>query len=435
VEWNSEGGGVLQFSRAVRIYVGLLVCLALALCVVVFSSWTVPDSSRVILFFVFVVLAGLSELYATLIPAFRMELSSSIAICLASLFIFGLPLSVLLVLVTSTFSELFLRWDRRREGWENFVVPVAFNVSQLMITMTAAGMVLRLVGHEHLSLVEPREYLWAVAAFATYLLVNHGLVTSVSSLATSKRFLYSLWRSLAQFAVQYVALCIAAVLLTVLYSLSVWHVFLALFPLTLVHISFRGWVRLQTEARKTFERMSQLLDERDKYTAKHSADVAELACRLGREMDLPQLAIEQLDVAARVHDIGKVAIPDAILLKSGTLTDEEREVMKRHPVVSAELIEGLEIYAAVADAVRHEHERWDGGGYPDGLQGEKIPLLARVIAAADIYDALSTDRPYRAAYTPEETRNMIRNMSGRELEPKVVDALLRLLEREAKPAA
>jgi HD-GYP domain-containing protein (c-di-GMP phosphodiesterase class II) len=423
----------VRFSSTVRVYVALVVVSAIALTAIVFTSWTMPDSPQILLFFVFAVLAGLSELYATRIPAYRMELSSSIAICLAALFIFGLPLSILLVLVTSTFSELFLRWDRRKEGWQSFIIPVAFNVAQLIITMTAAGMVLRMLGHEQLRLVDSQEYVWAIAAFATYLLVNHSLVTGVSTLASGKPFFYSLLRSLTQFAVQYTALCIAALLFTVLHSISVWHVFLALFPLTLVHISFRGWVRLQTEARKTFERMSQLLDERDAYTAKHSSDVAELACRLGRELGLSQMMIEQIDVAARVHDIGKVAIPDAILLKNGALSDQERDVMKRHPVISAELIEGLEIYAPVAAAVRHEHERWDGSGYPDGLQGEKIPLLARIIAAADIYDALTTDRPYRKAFSHADTQSMIEKMKGRELDPRIVDALLTLLKRDAAP--
>ena len=135
-----------------------------------------------------------------------------------------------------------------------------------------------------------------------------------------------------------------------------------------------------------------------------------------------------MDIAARVHDIGKVAVPDSILLKPGPLTDDEWIIMKRHPVISAELIEGLEIYRPVADAVRHEHERWDGSGYPAGLKGEEIPLIARIIAAADIYNALATDRPYRKAFSLEKTRAMIEEMRGSDLDPAVADALLRVVE-------
>lgn len=102
--------------------------------------------------------------------------------------------------------------------------------------------------------------------------------------------------------------------------------------------------------------------------------------------------------------------------------------MKRHPVVSAELIEGLGLYTPVAEAVRREHERWDGRGYPDGLVGEEIPRIARVIAAADIYNALVTDRPYRKAFPPAKAKKMIEELRGVDLDPAVADALLRVLE-------
>jgi HD-GYP domain-containing protein (c-di-GMP phosphodiesterase class II) len=104
--------------------------------------------------------------------------------------------------------------------------------------------------------------------------------------------------------------------------------------------------------------------------------------------------------------------------------------MKRHPLVSAELIKGLEIYAPVADAVKHEHERWDGSGYPDGLKGEEIPLVSRIIAAADIYNALITKRPYREAFTHEEAIETIRQLRETDLDPTVADTLLRVISKQ-----
>jgi HD-GYP domain-containing protein (c-di-GMP phosphodiesterase class II) len=258
-------------------------------------------------------------------------------------------------------------------------------------------------------------------------LVNLSFVTGIVKLTEGKRFFSYLWRSISQFFVQYLVLCVSALLLAVLRTISVWHVLLALFPLSLVHVSFSGYVKLQTETRKTFEQISRLLDERDHYTAVHSEQVAELATRIAVEMGLTQGEVENVDIAARVHDIGKVAVPDSILLKPGPLSDEEWEIMRRHPVISAELIEDLEIYGDVVDAVRYEHERWDGSGYPDGLRGEEIPLMARIIAAADIHNALSTDRPYRKAFSPEQTIEMLRGMRGKDLDPTVADAMLRVL--------
>ncbi|MBU1048673.1 HD-GYP domain-containing protein [Candidatus Bipolaricaulota bacterium] len=386
------------------------------------------------LFVAFVILAVLAEVYATRVPAYKWEISSSIAICLASVFILGPYLAVISVFLSSLISELLLRLNSEKRG-SSGVIQIVFNVSQLVITVTLAGLFLKAFNRETLQLIHPADIGLAVAVFAIYLVSNLSFVTGVIAITENKSFLQSLGRSIRQFFMQYLALCVSALLLTSLYTISVWHVFLALFPLTLVHISFRGYVKLQTEARNTFERISQLLDARDHYTAVHSVEVAELAVRIGQEMGLSQREIEQIDVGARVHDIGKVAIPDSILLKPGKLTEEEWVTMREHPVTSAELIAGIEIYASVSEAVRHEHERWNGTGYPDGLKGEQIPLISRIIAAADIYNALTTDRPYRKAFSLEKTRQMIEDMTEIDLDPDVASALIRVIDAmPAEPA-
>ena len=382
---------------------------------------------EIVLFMIFVILALFAELYATWVPTYRWDISSSIAIYLAALFILGPELAVVLVFLSSLLSELFLRWSSEPAERGASAIPIAFNVSQLVVTVSAAGLLLHLFNRTSLQLVVPFDYALAIGCFVIYMVLNIAFVTGIVSLTERKPFFHAAFDSTRQFFVQYLVLCVSALLLAVLRAISVWHVFLALFPLTLVHISFRGYVRLQTEARKTFEQISRLLDERDHYTAVHSQQVAELAVEIGMEMGLSQREIENIEIAARVHDIGKLAIPDAILLKPGPLSDEEWATMKRHPVISAELIEGLEIYGPVVGAVRHEHERWDGSGYPDGLKGEEIPLLARIIAAADIYNALTTDRPYRKAFSAERTVAILREMRGTDLDPRVADALLRVI--------
>ncbi|MBE0636502.1 HD-GYP domain-containing protein, partial [Candidatus Bipolaricaulota bacterium] len=387
---------------------------------------------QISIFCVFVILAVLAEVYATWIPTYNWEISSSIAIYLATVFILGVNLAVLLVFLSSLLSEMFLRWRSEDESAASGLLAITFNVSQLVVTVTLAGLLLQALQRQSLDVAAISDFGLAIAAFGVYFVANLSFVIGIVTLTESKTFIASLADSIRQFFVQYLVLCVSALLLAALYSISVWHVLLALFPLTLVHVSFRGYVKLQTEARNTFERISQLLDARDHYTAVHSMEVAELAVKIGREMGLGQREIEQIDVAARVHDIGKVAVPDSILLKPGKLSEEEWVKMRQHPVISAELIAGIEIYSPVAKAVRHEHERWNGTGYPDGLKGEEIPLLARIIAAADIYNALSTDRPYRKAFNEEETIRLIQEMTEAELDPAVAAALLRVIE--AMPA-
>jgi ribonuclease P protein subunit RPR2 len=130
----------------------------------------------------------------------------------------------------------------------------------------------------------------------------------------------------------------------------------------------------------------------------------------------------ELEFGFLLHDIGKVAVPDAILYKPGALTDEERALMAQHPLIGAHIVHGIEFLASAVEVVRSHHEHWDGRGYPDALAGEEIPLAARVFAVADVLDALTTDRPYRPASPLGVARRMIIEESGRQFDPRVVEA-------------
>jgi len=263
-------------------------------------------------------------------------------------------------------------------------------------------------------------------------ILNSSLVSGVVSLSTRQPIRYLAAEWFRDFSVQYFILCVSALLLIVLYSLSPWHMLLGLTPLVLIHLSFKSYLRIREEAQKTFEKVVELLEERDPYTGEHSGKVAELAGAIAQELGLRGSEVEMIKAVARVHDIGKIAVPDRILLKPGKLDPEEWEIMKRHPAIGADLLKGLEVYGRYADVVRYEHEHWDGSGYPEGLKGEEIPMPARIIAAADVYHALISERPYRPAYPKEKALDIIRNMAGRVLDPKVVGALLRVIERHGE---
>ncbi len=414
-----------------RVYIYGLCLLAVVVIGYYARELAFTSVEQIVTFVLFVIIAFLAEIYATWIPVYGIEMSGSLAIYLASLFILGPSLTVFVALLSTLASETMMRWgnwNRLTRSAGTFIHAVSFNVAQWVVTVAVTGSILVLVRRVPLTLASVEDYPWALLAFVCYAGINLSLVTGMVSLAEHKHFSYGLLRASKDFLIQYASLFACALLLTVLYSLSMWYMFLAIVPLMLVHVSFRSYLRLQTEARKTFEKISRLLDERDHYTAVHSTEIAQLAMKIAQEMGLPQGEIEKVDIAARVHDIGKIAVPDSILLKPGSLNAEEWVTMKRHPVISAELIEGLEIYRPVANAVRHEHEHWNGSGYPNGLREDQIPLIARIIAAADIYNALSTDRPYRKAFSHEEAIQMIKGMKGADLDPLVADALLRVLD-------
>ncbi|MEW6300967.1 MAG: HD domain-containing phosphohydrolase [Thermodesulfobacteriota bacterium] len=170
--------------------------------------------------------------------------------------------------------------------------------------------------------------------------------------------------------------------------------------------------------------LAAALEARDTYTRGHSVRVAKLARACARALGLNTEEQEQVYLAALLHDIGKIGVPDSILLKPGRLNPEEWEEVRSHPVVGVRIVEPARFPPAVVAAVRHHHEDYGGGGYPDGLAGEKIPLLARVIRVADAYDAMTSARPYRRAFTPEEALEELRRGAGRQFDPRVVEAFL-----------
>ncbi len=172
----------------------------------------------------------------------------------------------------------------------------------------------------------------------------------------------------------------------------------------------------------TVRALSNAVEARDAYTGKHAERVAAYAIEIGYALGLPGTDRAEVQFGFLLHDIGKLAMPDSILFKPGPLTTEERALMNRHPVIGAEIMSGIEFLAEASRVVRSHHERWDGTGYPDRLAGEEIPLTARVFAVADVYDALTTHRPYRGSIPLTEARRMIDSESGTHFDPTVVAA-------------
>lgn len=176
----------------------------------------------------------------------------------------------------------------------------------------------------------------------------------------------------------------------------------------------------------TLEGWSHALDLRDKETEGHTQRVTELTLDLARGMGMSDAELVHVRRGALLHDIGKMGIPDSILLKSGALTEEEWEVMRKHPVYAYELLAPISHLRAALDVPFCHHEKWDGTGYPRGLKGDHIPLAARIFAVVDVYDALCSDRPYRPAWSAEKAREYIREQKGKHFDPLVVDRFLQM---------
>ena len=188
----------------------------------------------------------------------------------------------------------------------------------------------------------------------------------------------------------------------------------------------RAYVELALAYDGTIEGWSRALDLRDNETEGHTQRVTDLTLHLARHLNLPAADFTHLRRGALLHDIGKMGIPDKILLKAGPLTDEEWVIMRRHPVYAYELLSTIPYLRPAIDIPYGHHEKWDGSGYPQGLKGEQIPIVARIFAVVDVWDALRSDRPYRKAWTSARAQDYIREQSGKHFDPKVVDAFLKM---------
>nr|WP_216318763.1 HD-GYP domain-containing protein [Deinococcus aestuarii] len=180
---------------------------------------------------------------------------------------------------------------------------------------------------------------------------------------------------------------------------------------------------------QAFHVLGKVLEYRSYETKGHTDRVTALALRLGTHLDLEYGDLAHLRWGAYLHDLGKIAIPDAVLLKRGPLTPIERELMRGHVTIGEFILreQGF-VPGEVLEVVRHHHERWDGRGYPDGLRGEEIPLLARLFTVVDVYDALTSERPYKPSWTHEDALAELRRMAGRHLDPELLEAFLTLTE-------
>ena len=221
---------------------------------------------------------------------------------------------------------------------------------------------------------------------------------------------------------------LAAILASAAALYQPWTLALLPVPTYLLYIAFRNAKEVHDGTFKLLESMADAVDLRDPYTGGHSRRVAHLARELLQQVNLRGPEADLITSAARIHDLGKIGVPDHILNKTGGFTPEEKALMDSHSVRGAELLARFPDFARGQAIVRHHHERWDGGGYPDRLHAWEIPFGARVIAVVDSFDAMTSDRPYRAAMSMEQASSILRAGRGSQWDPALVDAFLQYLE-------
>jgi HD-GYP domain-containing protein (c-di-GMP phosphodiesterase class II) len=231
------------------------------------------------------------------------------------------------------------------------------------------------------------------------------------------------------FAIEIIQYLIA-ILGTLAADEDIWSLILITVPISITYVAFKNVKEIRSETVQILEDMADTVDLRDVYTGGHSKRVAALVSQTLRELHIAGPEATLIETSARLHDIGKIGIPDEILMKPSRLLSDETTVMHTHSQKGAELISKYKDFARGAMMILHHHESWDGSGYPDGLKGYEIPFGARVIAVADSYDAIISDRPYRDALSSEQALQILLQGRGKQWDTNIINAFVDMITRQ-----
>jgi HD-GYP domain-containing protein (c-di-GMP phosphodiesterase class II) len=342
--------------------------------------------------------------------------------------------------VAAAESSLFfrLKGPRRRLLAEQ----VVFNAGQVALAVGAGSLAFHALHGGRLEAWDMRA-LWAAPIAALAMFAVNDLVLLAIVVAQVGRRVVRTWLSDRGDIPYDAALYVSGFVIALASDIHVLMLPLLALPVAVFHRAMSDHVALRVQTREAIIAMADVIDARDHYTFEHSKRVGEYAREICEEMKLSPDLIEDIALAARVHDIGKIGIRDNVLLKPARLDDAERRVMHEHPDIGARLMLPLKDFRRGTTYIRHHHEQFDGSGYPSKLKGNQIPLGARIVSVADTYDAITTTRVYREGLTDDWARNEMARVAGTQLDPGVVRAFFRckgwewptLLEQDDRKAA
>ncbi len=419
---------------AARLYVSAIIAIGAALLVWLGPRATFDQPS---LFIALLALSAITSAFKVSLPLDRSgsTMSVSYAVDFASLLMLG-PHETMFVAVTSAWSQCTFRMKA-----PNPVHRTAFSMACLAITVQAAGLAYASLGGipGQLAPTVAGVARPLVGAATVYFLFNTFTIAIAIALSTSQSLLGVWNKNFLWSAPSYFVGAGAAALATWAgFSSGVWVALLAAAPLFLTYRTYKVYLgRIDDERRHvsemadlhlaTIEALALAIDAKDQTTQTHIRRVQSYATELARSLGMSESDIQGVRTAALLHDIGKLAVPEHILSKPGPLTQEEFGKIRLHPQIGAEIISAVPFPYPVAPLILSHHERWDGKGYPQGLEGDAIPLGARILSVVDYFDALTSDRPYHKAMSQENALTLLQQEAGRALDPTVVRLFIQKL--------
>ena len=345
---------------------------------------------------------------------------------MAMVFLLPFPTPAILGAIIVVFNDLWERKPARSMvfNFSNYVLTFGFAsflwykfgdgraIQELPLTLTSLGII--------------------VTILASFYIINVFTLNGYLAVANRRPFAYIWLTQDADVLLPYISLQVVGMLFAALWGTVPVAIPFLVVPAVTTYLAFETIKRLQGQTQDAMIAMADAIDARDPYTAEHSKRVTELAVHVAEVYGLRAQEIDRLELAARVHDLGKIGISDAILNKAGKLDDHEWDLMKAHPVIGEQLLSPYRQFRHESTIVRHHHERWDGRGYPDGLRGRDIPIASRIIGIADAFDAMTSDRPYREAMPQHLALDEIRKGALTQFDPQVVASFLQAVDEMSK---
>lgn len=306
-----------------------------------------------------------------------------------------------------------------------------FNGSQFVLSLTASYAVLYAFDKTSFQFDLESMVIYTAVAFA-YMIINITLVT-IALGTMQKQTSWTIWIGNIRWAIpNFAALAPLGLLMALVYSgYGAVGILLLTLPLLFSRHSFQLYIDMRDNYLSTIEALVLALEAKDNYTSGHSSRVAYFAVAVAERLKLSDQKIEFIKYASVLHDVGKIGVSENILNKPGKLVEEEWDVIRSHPSIGQNIIKSIKFLFDIGPVVRHHHERYDGGGYPDRLKGEDIPIESRIIAVADTYDAMTSDRSYRKGMDHKTALEELRRVAGSQLDPMIVEIFCSIVEEEA----
>jgi putative nucleotidyltransferase with HDIG domain len=403
--------------RSVRIYVSFVAVAALMSIALLYRFDADVRSAEVAAGIAYACLGFVAQIliYRTIGMGGRSDSSTAFLPILAAVILSPNWTTAASIAISSIASEA---WARREP------LKALFNVSQQTVSIAAAIFICRYLGGE--SLLFGHTLGPYISAILTFFFANKLAVSCVVALTTDQNVGRLMWeQTRSTLMYDLLSLPFVYVFATLYTVLGFWGVVILAIPLFGLRELYKKNEELHHTNQELLELMVAAIEARDPYTSGHSRRVSHTAQLIAKQLGFKEKAVERVRVAALLHDVGKIYQEfGPILQKPGRLTNEEFAIMKTHSIKSADLVSRVSLLADLVVPIRHHHENWDGSGYPDGLSGEAIPLISRIIMFADTIDAMTTDRPYRRALDRDAVRRELIKWRARQFDPAICDVVL-----------